>query len=169
MTLSASPRPWRSKAPKPTFSTASIRSMNRSCWDLFRARSRCRNFQNPQVEGILRSLEDVALTDPPAEGAEACSMLPQEAEVSMLRAEEENLQQQLQSLLQELEAARQAGPHEDLSQDVSAEIALLGCFQEVAMTHRELLFPEGAPEPLSRDHEVVASYIAENLQVSSRR
>ena len=25
--------------------------------------------------------------------------------------------------------------------------------QEVAMTHRELLFPEGAPEPLSRDHE----------------
>eukprot|EP00439_Symbiodinium_sp_Y106_P069310 s2194_g11.t3 len=108
-------------------------------------------------------------------------ILPQEAEVKMLRAEEENLQQQLQSLLQEtypeqgpknegipmeLQAVQEAMPKEEPSQDVSAEIALLGCFQEVAVKHRALFFPEGQ-EPLSRDHEVVASYIADNLHASS--
>lgn len=117
------------------------------------------------VEGILRSLEDVAPEDPPLAERAGSDILPQEAEVKMLRAEEENLQQQLQSLLQELQAAQEAMPKEEPSQDVSAEIALLGCFQEVAVKHRALFFPEGQ-EPLSRDHEVVASYIADNLHAS---
>mmetsp|Transcript_54296 Transcript_54296/g.111992 ORF Transcript_54296/g.111992 Transcript_54296/m.111992 type:complete len:232 (+) Transcript_54296:76-771(+) len=118
------------------------------------------------VEGILRSLEDVAPEDLPLAERAGGDILPQEAEVKMLRAEEENLQQQLQSLLQELQAVQEAMPKEEPSQDVSAEIALLGCFQEVAVKHRALFFPEGQ-EPLSRDHEVVASYIADNLHASS--
>lgn len=57
------------------------------------------------IEGIIRSLEDGSITEEPA-GISRDEELPQEAEVKMLRAERASLQQQLQSLTEELEAAQ---------------------------------------------------------------
>mmetsp|Transcript_70032 Transcript_70032/g.154366 ORF Transcript_70032/g.154366 Transcript_70032/m.154366 type:complete len:247 (-) Transcript_70032:13-753(-) len=109
------------------------------------------------IEGIIRSLEDGSITEEPA-GISRDEELPQEAEVKMLRAERASLQQQLQSLTEELEAAQVKVKD---TEDVSKELALINCFKEVALKHRSKLGFEGTP---SRDHEVVAKHVPELLQ-----
>eukprot|EP00434_Breviolum_minutum_P004435 symbB.v1.2.003908.t1/scaffold199.1/size273374/13 len=78
----------------------------------------------------------------------------------MLRAERASLQQQLQSLTEELEAAQAKSPEAMAKpEDVSKELALINCFKEVALKHRAKLFDGKS----SKDHEVVAAHVPELL------
>lgn len=116
------------------------------------------------VGGLQQSLDDCAIVEHSGSGRRADTaavggeILPQEAELLILRREEASLRERLHRLGQELETVKQGIPTDEIHTDIVAERALLMCLKDVALDYESVVLPPGLQD-MTSDQEAVAAFL----------